>query len=56
MVAASYGNRALMVDIGIIDFSAKVGKIGEQGKENRREDTRKEQTVQTHRRQQGKDC
>ena len=26
-------------------FSAKVGKIGEQGKENRREDTRKEQTV-----------
>lgn len=33
---------------------AKVGKFGERGKENRREDTRKEQTVQTHRRQQGK--
>ena len=33
MVAASCGNRALNVDVGIIDcFSAKIGKIGERGK------------------------
>ena len=34
MVAASCGNRALNVDVGIIDcFSAKIGKIGERGKD-----------------------
>lgn len=33
MVAASCGNRALNVDVGIIDcFSAKIGKIGERSK------------------------